>query len=268
MAKIRGNPVSDQQIITCYAQDHSIHKVAVALGIGTSTVHRALTKHGIPRDGLEEWRLGVTKFRGAEADILKAYESGMTMSELGDIFGPASTYAFKHAIRRAGGRLRASPAALVRNGELERIKELHASGMGQMPISLAIGRSQSFVSSVMRRNGISSHHYVGERHGRWNGGRTKAGEYWRIKVSPEDPMSSMANQSGYVLEHRLVMARHLGRVLLPTETVHHINGDGMDNPIENLELRQGKHGKHVVMCCQDCGSRNIGPVPLSSVAES
>jgi hypothetical protein len=41
---------------------------------------------------------------------------------------------------------------------------------------------------------------------------------------------------GWRLEHIVMMERHLGRPLLPGETVHHVNGVKDDNRVDNFEL--------------------------------
>lgn len=76
----------------------------------------------------------------------------------------------------------------------------------------------------------------GEANPAWRGGRRKSDGYIRVWVHPDDFFYPMADKSKSIAEHRLVMAKHLNRCLLPWEMVHHKNGIRDDNRLENLEL--------------------------------
>ena len=65
---------------------------------------------------------------------------------------------------------------------------------------------------------------------------TKEG-YVVVNLPRDDKFYGMINKAtNSVLEHRLVMAKHLGRCLQPIEVVHHIDRDKTNNSIDNLEL--------------------------------
>jgi hypothetical protein len=66
----------------------------------------------------------------------------------------------------------------------------------------------------------------------WKGGRWQRNDGYIWVHRPDHPN----NRKGYVLEHRLVLETQLGRLLLPSEIAHHINGVRDDNRPENLEV--------------------------------
>jgi hypothetical protein len=75
-----------------------------------------------------------------------------------------------------------------------------------------------------------------------------------LKSANAEYGSGSVNREGYrrirvngksVSEHRYVMEQHLGRKLLRTESVHHRDGDKLNNDISNLELWVGNHGSGV-----------------------
>jgi hypothetical protein len=82
-----------------------------------------------------------------------------------------------------------------------------------------------------------SHLRYGKDNPKWRGGRwVDANGYPRIILPPDNFFLPMADKQRSVLEHRLVMAKSLGRNLHSWEIVHHKNNIKTDNRIENLQM--------------------------------
>ena len=74
----------------------------------------------------------------------------------------------------------------------------------------------------------------------WKGGITmfkKKGNYINVRYirCPKEYIG-MARKDGYVMEHRLMMAKKIGRLLNRVECVHHIDHNPNNNEISNLLL--------------------------------
>lgn len=97
-------------------------------------------------------------------------------------------------------------------------------------------------------NPNTKRHY-GKDHPSWKGGRViDAVGRILIKLNRYEFFYPMAQRNGYVLEHRLVMAKHLGRNLHSWEIVHHRNAIKNDNRIDNLQLvSNDRHNQITIM---------------------
>jgi hypothetical protein len=104
----------------------------------------------------------------------------------------------------------------------------------------------------------NSESHKGQKPGNYKGRYLDGHGYVVVHMPENHPYRCMSGRSrygsGYVREHRLVMAQHLGRPLESWEVVHQINHDRKDNRIENLQLmksqthHQGETLMHSHLC--------------------
>lgn len=173
-----------------------------------------------------------------------------------------TTNTLRNIIHRNGGRIRPPKRPADKKIPVEDAIKRYAAGDNLESLGARYGVSRWSVKVRLKAHGveIEDRHMRGPTHSKWSGGRhkTKFG-YIKVWVSPDDPMASMHRGSDkYIFEHRLVMARHLGRPLERYESVHHLDGDRANNRIENLEIRRRYHGPGHHAYCTKCGSTDIG----------
>lgn len=69
----------------------------------------------------------------------------------------------------------------------------------------------------------------GKNHWNWQGG-------YKMVPSRKTTYRSIKVDGKYRFEHRVIMEKFIGRKLLISEAVHHKDGNGLNNNIENLQL--------------------------------
>ena len=156
-----------------------------------------------------------------------------------------------------------------------RIPEMYASGDSLRDIARVVGLTSGAIHSILTHRGIklrdvssslkqkypegrfgelAGHwkggrrwqpkkrkYYKGELAANWKGGRRQIPQGYVYIYNPDHPL---ATKDGYVMEHRLVMEKKLGRYLTRKEIIHHKNGIKNDNREENLDLEKSL-GHHV-----------------------
>jgi DNA-binding CsgD family transcriptional regulator len=223
---------------------------------------------------------------GTVAKILELYRQGdLTQAEIAEQAG-CSTHAVQLYLLRNGIEpLRKASTQFEWNVDDAEIVRMYQSGQSLRAISAQVGCSYQSIKRHLEKSGVKLRPLRGSgpNQSQFIGRVGDGNGYWKVWVDPSDPLACMRDKYGYVKEHRLVMARSLGRALVRQETVHHINGNRGDNQLENLQLMWGKHtagqrlacadcasshvrlsdsGEYVKLACADCGSHNVKAVEI------
>lgn len=140
---------------------------------------------------------------------------------------------------------------------MSRVAEiLSLSHLRSTKIAEHLGLSARYVRRVLAKNGLS--HPIGPPPGKdnpaWVGGR----------MVTQDGYVLLRNSPPRLVEHRFVVEQHLGRPLLVTEVVDHIDGITIHNDISNLRVFPN-NGAHLAAttsgktrCWSAAGRENIG----------
>jgi len=157
----------------------------------------------------------------------------------------AKKYEIKEKYKLSALKIKKTKYPLLNNKEWLRQKYVDEK-LSQGEIAKIIGCKGGAINYFLFKHGIPSRTHLedikirdsksstkGPKHWNWKGGKIKHKSGYILIRALDHPN---ATNRGYIMEHRLIMEKYLGRLLKPTELIHHKNGDPSDNRIENLEI--------------------------------
>lgn len=258
--------VEHEEAIARYRRGETVRNLAKSYRIRTDAVSALLAERNVP---LHPGGRAHPRFRTDEQcqEVAAMYRETPDLRRIAVHFGCSVTPVQK-ALRRVGVTPQAGRRPFWTEARDVKLTQLHREGgLSREEIAHELGTTRVKVNARLQVLGLVKPRSrpTGPASPMWRGGRyvSKYG-YVLIDPLPEDKAHLPPRHARYVQEHRLVMARSLGRPLRRSESVHHINGDRADNRLENLQLRQGQHGAGVVMTCNACGSHDVTPREIST----
>lgn len=252
-----------RQLVAEYTAGASYNQLAAKYGGTDTTIRNAVCRAGVTSRASSETRTLQRRWQpDSEDEVIQLYRDGWSVRDLAYHWGVRTTVVSELLSRLNEPLHRGAHPRFKSIKECVAVADAYATGLSAKELAKQFDCSAPTAINAIKRAG-SAINSTGHPRELKEGRYLAPGGYVYVIGCEEDYKYCAITVDRYLLEHRLVMGRALGRKLTPKETVHHINGKKRDNRLENLQLRQGNHGAGIVMRCNACGSHDVIAVKLA-----